>query len=191
MKQNNTKKKTTKNKSSGKPRDKHDYQLMEAAYITTEDLKIKDFAKKFKISPGQLYTIRKKEKWDEKKEAYHRAIAEEVIEKAKEEQVVNYLEIKRRLDTAVEEASRILTDVLKQPEQFYLQYTSPMERLKGFSDYQVETQVADTKRIELYTRALATVNTIVNQRLQVDEEMNSDADKVQLNMLEGEDEYKE
>lgn len=191
MKQNNAKKKITKNKSSGKTRDKHDYQLMEAAYITTEDLKIKDFAKKFKITPTQLYRVRKQNKWDEKKEAYHRAIAEEVIEKAKEEQVVNYLEIKRRLDTAIDEASRILTDVLKQPEQFYLQYTSPMERLKGFADYQVETEVADTKRIELYTRALATVNTIVNQRLQVDEQLNSDDDKVQINFIEGNEDYLE
>lgn len=183
-------KKSTKAKSSkSKPRIKVDYDKMEAAYITAKDIKMKDFAAEYGITANQLYKVRKKNKWDEKRKAYNKEIAKEMIEEGKKQEIVDYLEIKKRLDKSMDQMSKLLVDITNEENQFFLQYTSPKERLEGGAPFQVETRVADTKRIELACRAISTCNAVLTQRLQMDEQFNSDDDKVQINFIDGSEEY--
>lgn len=188
MNQKKSKSKTTKKKGLDKPKDKHDYQLMEATYIVTENIKIKDFAKQFNISPQNLYRVRKLYNWDEKKAAFHRSVADKVIEKAKEEQIVNYLDIRKSLDTSISEMTKFIANIITDPEQFFLQYTSGYERINGRKDT-IKTDLVDTKRVELCVRALNTLTQIVNQRLQLDEGIDNTDDKVVINFIEGSEEY--
>lgn len=183
-------KKSTKVKSSkSKPRTKVDYDKMEAAYITAKDIKMKDFAAEFGITANQLYKVRKKNKWDEKRKAYNKEIAKEMIEEGKKQEIVDYLEIKKRLDKSMDQMSKLLVDITNEENQFFLQYTSPKERLEAGAPFQVETRVADTKRIELACRAISTCNAVLTQRLQMDEQFNSDDDKVQINFIDGSEDY--
>lgn len=183
-------KKSTKVKSSkSKPRTKVDYDKMEAAYITAKDIKMKDFAAEFGITANQLYKVRKKNKWDEKRKAYNKEIAKEMIEEGKKQEIVDYLEIKKRLDKSIDQMSKLLVDITNEENQFFLQYTSPKERLEIGAPFQVETRVADTKRIELACRAISTCNAVLTQRLQMDEQFNSDDDKVQINFIDGSEDY--
>lgn len=183
-------KKSTKVKSSkSKPRTKVDYDKMEAAYITAKDIKMKDFAAEFGITANQLYKVRKKNKWDEKRKAFNKEIAKEMIEEGKKQEIVDYLEIKKRLDKSMDQMSKLLVDITNEENQFFLQYTSPKERLEGGLPLQVETRVADTKRIELACRAISTCNAVLTQRLQMDEQFNSDDDKVQINFIDGSEDY--
>lgn len=183
-------KKSTKVKSSkSKPRTKVDYDKMEAAYITAKDIKMKDFAAEFGITANQLYKVRKKNKWDEKRKAFNKEIAKEMIEEGKKQEIVDYLEIKKRLDKSMDQMSKLLVDITNEENQFFLQYTSPKERLEAGAPFQVETRVADTKRIELACRAISTCNAVLTQRLQMDEQFNSDDDKVQINFIDGSEDY--
>lgn len=89
----------------------------------------------------------------------------------------------------MDQMSKLLVDITNEENQFFLQYTSPKERLEAGAPFQVETKVADTKRIELACRAISTCNAVLTQRLQMDEQFNSDDDKVQINFIDGSEDY--
>lgn len=185
MQQKNDKKKTKKKE---KPR--FDYETLECAYVIAEDMKIKDFCKKHKITEAQLYNLRKKFGWDEKRKKYRQSIADAVMEKAKEQEVLSLVEAKRMRDeTILIEAKRIY-EISQQEDQFYMHETSAKERLEGGFRPVIKLDLMDTKRYVEFIRACDINSNLLDKLLMLNEDKAME-NKVQINFINGKEEYSE